>query len=510
MTAKPTAPKLVELADGSWVREDLFEVRYARMSGPPDTEPSDDPRTESEKDRGRVSYSPFLRRLAGVSQVTTPSLLSPRLHTRESHSHKVSLVAREVAEGIARKIKKEPTGDFAIAVREMGGLDVTAAETAGLAHDLGHPPFGHAGEVALNRLLRENGVRDGFEGNPQSFRIVTLLDRQRRFGAEKSRLGQELTLVSLAAILKYPRLCPPDRLVGGANEEKARQRPPKFGSYLENGSDTNPVFEEAAALMRTDDDGIRRQTLEASIMDLADDVSYATHDLEDFYKEGRIDFSKVLIDLQDAHRKLTADENADAESNEFIRTAHVLRDDYGNYFNLKAYLKEILNISNSVTTGDLTFEYTGSLTQGSKLVGVTSGFIERMFEDIHVSVDPPWPNGPGVYLKKPAWHLMQCLKTITKRYVVGTARMATIERAQAAAVENLFRGLSTWVVKEPWSSQKFPEPLASYLDDLTDKNSLQLRYRAIGDYIAGLSDQECLARARWMAGVEIPIMGAAQ
>ena len=242
-------PVLVELADGSWCREDQYDKRYSRISGPPKNRREFDRRTETEADRGRASYSSFLRRLAGVTQVTSPSLLSPRLHTRESHSHKVSLVAREIAEGIAREIKKDPTGATAGAVAALGGIDVTACETAGLCHDFGHPPFGHGGEVALNRLLRADNVRDGFEGNPQSFRIVTVLDRQRAFGAERANLGQDLTMVTLAAILKYPRLCPPDRLIDGVQREQAALKPPKFGSYLDPDSNTNAVFESAAALM---------------------------------------------------------------------------------------------------------------------------------------------------------------------------------------------------------------------------------------------------------------------
>lgn len=505
MSDPKKSDRLRELADGSWCREDAYTLRYSRMSGPPKERLAADKRTETEADRGRVSYSSFLRRLAGVTQVTSPTLLAPRLHTRESHSHKVSLVAREIAEGIAREIKKDLSGSTAEAVRKLGGLDITACETAGLGHDFGHPPFGHGGENALNRLLRADGVRDGFEGNPQSFRIITVLDTQRALAADRP-LGQDLTMVTLAAILKYPRLCPPERLIDGTEREKALTKPPKFGSYLDPDSGSNAFFERASELMPKAKGGWR-QTLEASIMDLADDISYSTHDFEDFYKEGRIDFAHVAFDLAEAHRKLQDGVAADRENtNEFLKTAALLPDDYGSFFSTKHYVEQLEYVLVRIQTFNLAFQYTGSLRDGSKMVSITSGFIEKMFAGIRVTYEPPWSGGPSVHLEKPAWHLTQILKTITRRYVVGTSRMATIERSQTAAVEALYRGLSLWVTNDP--EAELPEPLASYIRSIERSSPKWMRYRAIGDYIAGLSDDECLARSRWITGVEIPVMGS--
>lgn len=498
--------RLKQLPDGSWYREDQYERRYARASGPPDKREKFDRRTETEKDRGRVSYSSFLRRLAGVTQVTSPTLLAPRLHTRESHSHKVSLVSREIAEGIARAIKKNPTGKTAEAIRQLGGIDITACETAGLSHDFGHPPFGHGGEVALNRLLRINDVPDGFEGNAQTFRILTSLDTQRLFTAE-APLGSDLTMVSLAAVLKYPRLCPPKKLIDGTHAEKALAKPPKFGSYADPGSDTNAIFDQAIELMPKGDSDKPRQTVEASIMDLADDLSYSTHDFEDFYKEGRIDFAHVAFDLDEAHRKLIAGEKPDEkDTNEFLKSAALLPKGYKPFFSTKHYIEQLEYVMGRITTFNLTFEYTGSLRDGSKMVTITSGFIEKMFAGIRVSFDPPWKNGPSVHLDRPAWHLTQILKTITRRYVVGTSRMATIDRSQTEAIETLYNGMAKWA--QISKDGELPEPLDSYIRGLPSTGPDWVKHRAIGDYIAGLSDDECLARSRWIAGIEIPAMGS--
>lgn len=125
----------------------------------------------------------------------------------------------------------------------------------------GHPPFGHIAEHQLNELAAGSG---GFEGNAQSFRIVTrLASRSSNYG------GLDLTAATLAAILKYPWL-------KGGNPEK----PKKWGAYE---SEKEP-FEFASKLLPSEN----KPTIEAQLMDWADDVTYSVHDLEDFYRVGRL------------------------------------------------------------------------------------------------------------------------------------------------------------------------------------------------------------------------------
>ncbi len=101
---------------------------------------------------------------------------------------------------------------------------------------------------------------------------------------------------------------------------------------------------------------------------------------------------------------------------------------------------------------------------------------------------------------------MQLLKPITRRYVVGSTGMATIDRSQTKVIETLYRGMSQWVCDDDGGD--LPEPLASYLDSVPADAPGWVKFRAIGDYIAGLSDDECFARSRWIAGMEIPTMGS--
>jgi dGTPase len=459
-------------------------------------------RTETEKDRGRVSYSPFLRRLSGVTQVVSPNLDTPRLHSRESHSQKVALVSREIAEHITRRAAGDH--DWAEIIHAFGGLDVSATETAGLAHDLGHPPFGHVGEVVLNELLRGRNVEDGFEGNAQTFRIVTRLD-SRKLDAPKA--GLNLTAVTLAAILKYPYLCSEEKLITGANAREVESTPPKFGAYRSDSEQFERVIGAVAS-------GIRgsRQSLEASIMDLADDITYAIHDLEDFYQEDAIDFGQVIGDLNDAAVYLAenASENVSASNrNPFIDASRKLNRDFPGYFDKSIYSEKLEVAVRILETGGFQARYRGGRLQGNRLQSKMAVEIANFFDAIRVSTNPPWPNGPSVHLEAQAWHLMQCLKTITRRYVIDTPKIGLIQRAQRSVVTELFGGLCDWAESEPLYAE-LPQPLADYLAsagktghrvpaELTPEH-----YRAIADYICSLSDQECYLRSNWIRGIEVP------
>ena len=152
----------------------------------------EDQRTPFKRDRDRILYTNALRRLAGVTQVAADS--EPHVfHNRLTHTLEIAQIARRIAERLAR--------DNSEAALALGGIDPDVAEAAALAHDLGHPPFGHIAEELLDDLMcGEQKIRDGFEGNAQSFRIVTKL------AVRNLHPGLDLTRATLNAILKYPRL----------------------------------------------------------------------------------------------------------------------------------------------------------------------------------------------------------------------------------------------------------------------------------------------------------------
>jgi dGTPase len=141
------------------------------------SERTPDKRSDSEHDCDRILYSDAFRRLGGVTQVVAVGE-KPLFHTRLTHTLKVAQLARRVAQNLARSADAQ-------VLKAVGGIDTDAAEAAGLAHDLGHPPFGHIGEMALNGRC-EAAELEGYEGNAQTVRILTKLAIRRGVAARRS------------------------------------------------------------------------------------------------------------------------------------------------------------------------------------------------------------------------------------------------------------------------------------------------------------------------------------
>jgi len=221
-------------------------------------------RTPFEVDRDRVLYSYEFRRLAGVTQAANASE-GPNLHNRLTHSLKVAQVGRRLSQYLKLRFPGE--------VDKCGGLDVDVVECACLAHDLGHPPFGHAAEDVLNRCLKEIEDDLGFEGNAQSFRVV--INRSIR---RTSSDGLNLTSATLNAILKYP---------WAQADEKGKLKH-KWGYYPEE----SEAFRFAR--MHVPEGRKKSQTLEAAAKDLADDIAYSVHDVDDFYRTGMIPLDQLI------------------------------------------------------------------------------------------------------------------------------------------------------------------------------------------------------------------------
>ncbi len=247
-----------------------------------------DPRRAGALDRDRILYSEPFRRLLGVTQVVGVHE-GAVYHNRLTHSMKVGQIARRIAEKLLYEHQRaETVGAF----DEWGGLDPEVAEGAALAHDIGHPPFGHAGEVALDELTRDRGCAEGFEGNAQSFRILTKI-AFRKIDPDKPP-GLDLSRATLRATLKYPWM----RLLDDNDEPiDDQKRSWKWGAYETERAD----FEFALAL---DPPPGGERTLEAEIMDWADDVTYAVHDLEDFYRAGLIPLPSLVLDNEERERFL--------------------------------------------------------------------------------------------------------------------------------------------------------------------------------------------------------------
>jgi len=219
-------------------------------------------RTAFERDRARLVHSANMRRLGGKTQVLAPGSVDDFSRTRLTHSLEVAQIGREMGRAL--------------------GADPDLVDTACLAHDIGHPPFGHNGELALAAVADSIG---GFEGNAQTFRVLTRLEPKITQVTGESA-GLNLTRAALDACIKYPWRFG-ERPIFPSGEVS-----PKFGVY----EDDLPIFNWVRKYSVIDEDGKPRASFEAQIMDLADDIAYSVHDVEDAIVSKRVDFNFLADD----------------------------------------------------------------------------------------------------------------------------------------------------------------------------------------------------------------------
>ncbi|RKF23465.1 dNTP triphosphohydrolase [Altericroceibacterium spongiae] len=242
-----------------------------------------DARTPGDVDYGRVVHSASFRRLQGKTQILNLGD-SDFYRTRLTHSLEVA----QIAGGIARQLGHKYPDHAALPYLPEGNLLQAIACT----HDLGHPPFGHGGEIALNYCMRDNG---GFEGNGQTLRILSRLEKFSRSS------GSNLTRETLLGVLKYP--VPHSQAVNKGIRpamvpdtsgipllDRTASKPPKC--YLDCEEEVvdwileplSRADREQFQLCEKSDSKHARSLHKAfacSIMDLADDISFAIHDMED-------------------------------------------------------------------------------------------------------------------------------------------------------------------------------------------------------------------------------------
>jgi dGTPase len=468
-------------------------------------------------DRDRIVGSPFFARLGGVTQVVSASG-SGLLHNRLTHSLKVAQVARAMAERLAADIRNAPLLD------KLGGCDLDVVEAAALAHDLGHPPFGHLGEQELDRLARHRfGLPDGFEGNAQSLRIVTTTDT-----GGPGAVGLDLTAAVRAAMLKYPwtrRSHPDPHPRDMPDPPRGASEPPgepgtgstKFSVYVTELDDLYQAREPFAGRLAP-----WQQTVEASLMDTADDIAYAIHDIEDFYRIGVLQHAPVaaelgrwlgraleLADLDDA--ELAAHSRRPGYSLEQLRRRLHRRDSWT--VDDDAFVAAVARVRAELVDNLLATPFDGSVEAEQAINRFSAGSTVRLVTDLGLLPDPPTRSG-HVQLAPAQWHEVQVLKFVHRRFVLLRPDFALHQRGQARLLASLVAALEHWVT-DRHEANRLPRRLADLVAlaeheygelAVTDMSTLVgavgeppegaagirelARGRAVVDFVASLTDSQ--------------------
>jgi dGTPase len=431
-------------------------ARPTRESREYDVSP-DDQRNKFQRDRDRILYSTALRRLGGVTQVVSASE-GHVFHNRLTHTLEVAQLARRLAEHLS---KSQP--DEAAA---LGGIDPDVAEAAGLAHDLGHPPFGHIAEKELDKLMREHKVPDGFEGNAQTLRVVTRLSaRWMDFP------GQDLTIATLDAILKYPWF-------RHADDKHWHWR--KFGAYRAD----QAAFDFARGLYPAGDE---TKSAEAELMDWADDIAYAVHDVEDFFRAGLIPIDTLFSDDED---ELPAFLRAtfDRWKLEEVRPVRPdLSDDQ-----LQEALTSVAEVIRD--THPVSHPFDGSRRLRVELRSLTSFLITRYFDAIKLQHPP----GRTVMIDVDLECEVAMLKQLTWHYVINRPSLGMQQLGQRRVIQDLFTAYVDAAAK-PLSRSLLPPSEREMADEAGgDEEALT---RVAADTIGRMSEAQAIAMHQRITGV---------
>lgn len=419
----------LEAATLTWTADEREERRHKKPSG-------GDQRTEFERDRDRVLYSSAFQRLAGITQIVRAGEADV-FHTRHQHSIKVAQIGRRLAQWLSHNQATEAA---------LHGLDAEVVEAACLAHDLGHPPFGHIGEKTLDNLVRTGGDQEGFEGNAQSFRILTKLSVRM-----PDAKGINLTRATLAATLKYPWF-----------RENTGNKRKKWSAYRSEADD----FNFARGLI-----GSENKTLEAEIMDWSDDVAYSVHDLEDFHRCNAIPWRKIFDDPSEVIRHAL-----EASGKKTQKMESRLK---------KAYSRLEKHLMGNFSTL-LTEPYEGSCDQREQLRRMTSQMIGKYIKSISISSESF--GGKCVNFIEDDLDEVLILKQITRDYIIGSPILLAQQHGQKRIITDLFNELSGSLNGHSDYPPFLPVRLR-YLREISDTNNA----RFVADCIAGLSEREAIA-----------------
>lgn len=518
-------------------------------------------RSAFERDLDRIKYTEEFRRLKDVTQVARAGE-SYLYHDRLSHSLKVAQVGRRFAEYIRRQEGKDEPVSYEV--------NPAMVEAGCLAHDLGHPPFGHLAESTLDELLQEktnpyletndltpsdadlpenldpadiddldaylqatqgedleenglSGIR--FEGNAQSFRILTRLANHR-----DAHSGLALTVGVLLSVGKYPygrgewfNSKAHDKLDPWPEEPESVEgrSTGKFGFYEEDKYFSKTVRYAGAK----GEEFVEGRTAAAGIMDYADDLTYAIHDLTDFYMDGRLPLDRLL---REALAEVDPDDEEGLNETDYEQAPRRELKDLHDELEYDADIATPTDVVTSlVTTAILVGEnlsllepFTGESEQRDELEAFTSFLIEYYLNEIYYSDlsdhDVEDTNDAYVtlqcddekcelYLSERLEEQLSILQQITRYYVIQQPSLMAQQRGQREIIRETFEALYEEAGKENLSWSAIPSPYrdrleADYSQITGLNNTAEEKARVVADFITAMTEPQLVALHERLTG----------
>jgi dGTPase len=450
-------------------------------------------RDDWRRDYARLVHSPSYRRLQGKTQLF-PGFESDYFRNRLTHSIEVAQIAVGIASMLNRgEFKKDP-------------INLQLVENAALAHDLGHPPFGHNGERALDDRMKDHG---GFEGNAQTLRILARLEEKAvaipsgEFGPEEQellmqtgidpsgrdfRLGLDWTFRSLAGVLKYDEVIPRGRPAGCGLIKGYYKSEQELVRKIKENVVGNAEYSNF-------------RTIECSIMDVADDITYSTYDLEDCMQAGLLTplslvseiasnnalantvCDKIRDDISKQNRQGVPWEEPQIDPvrliglladtiNDFIETRaerHIGEEDGRTIMNYRMFAYDVSMSSDRIGSNPY------------RRVEFTSSLIKRFLSGIRVAYNATFPSMSKVFLAPDVFLLVAALKHFTYEKMILSQRLKIFEYRGYEIIRSIFDCLIS-----KGGETLLPEQWQERWRLLTDDYH---RRRLVCDFISGMTDR---------------------
>lgn len=453
-------------------------------------------RSPFRKDFSRLIHSPSFRRLQGKTQLF-PGIESDFFRNRLTHSLEVAQIAKSIALGLNHSFKER---------KFPFQIDPTIVEFAGLAHDLGHPPFGHQGEMALDEEMKDYG---GFEGNAQTLRIITKLAKRfslngESYGIEEksgklidNRYGMHLTSRTIASILKYDNPIP----IKSKNRPKNVNDKPKSpvkGYYYSEKKIVEQVRLNILGKWGLENDEVELKTIECQIMDIADDIAYSTYDIEDAFKGGFLSsldmvFPKVEL-LDKVADKIKENDHPQLKGKNDEEIKDIIKENIMNVFStmfelpdpIRELLRKSKNLKDRISMlGQYIYELDKVYTQnGYFRTEFTSKLVGSHVRNVSCEPEKNYPHALyKVKLHEDNLLVVEILKHFVFQSIIQSPALKIVEFRGKDIVKKIFRAIDSA------NGALLPDDFKFIYDLFGKQGDVRNQKRLICDFIAGMTDK---------------------